>query len=159
MTYQKHTLQTIIIFTYERCHNQRGITALKEMDKCIKISNPFDCVINNKYLNPFFLWSFFKGRGVQELWLFENTFKSFIVSSTEKNTLRHEWIFLYMIQISFSIIRTQTDKDWCGDQSSPSAHPTHPSYALSLSICPVVPRKLGLYNQLWEPNPIRPQTD
>lgn len=31
--------------------------------------------------------------------------------------------------------------------------PTHPSYALSLSICPVVPRKLGLYNQLWEPNP------
>lgn len=41
MTYQKHTLQTIIIFTYERCHNQRGITAFKEMDKCVKISNPF----------------------------------------------------------------------------------------------------------------------
>lgn len=72
-----------------------------------------------------------------------------------KNTLRHEWIFLYMIQISFSIIRTQTDKAWCGDQSSPSAHPTHPSYALSLSKCPVVPRKdaRGLYNQLWKPNP------
>lgn len=68
----------------------------------------------------------------------------------------NEFFSTCQIQISFSIIRTQTDKDWCGDQSSPSAHPTHPSYALSLSICPVVPRKLGLYNQLWEPNPIRP---